>query len=360
MYCVLDQALMTQSTQSASTGKQYSTQGFFAAAATSRFGIKGERDLGDGLKGVVQFEQELAPDESTLFSAKNRTAFVGLNSHNYGSVKLGTQETLAYELFAMDVNGRVEYKPQVWRYVASESTQDRMNNMIKFQSNKYEGISAAFIRGFGETVDGAADQSSMFTSIGLNYENGAFKAKYVWDALTNKAGGYNLPGDPNAGVLNKDQTSFQRNKTQYAAADKANPLTRQILGATYDFGVASVNYIMANAATAGQGSMSTNTFGVRVPMDKVTVALSVGSGSYATSTGTIAGGSVSDTTFGGYYNLDKSTSLYLLSSVSKNTPNTTTSLVKTTTTAGAAGTDITSVTGAGSTRTVALGVRYNF
>jgi predicted porin len=79
LYGVFDQGLMRQSVASASsTVRSYSNTGFFAAASTSRFGVKGERDVGNGYKGMVQFEQEITPDESTLMPAKNRTAFVGL------------------------------------------------------------------------------------------------------------------------------------------------------------------------------------------------------------------------------------------------------------------------------------------
>ncbi len=325
MYGVLDQAYLTQSVARASTaGTAFSNSGFFAAGATSRLGFKGERDLGEGLKGFLQAEIQLDADQAALLPSKNRGTFVGLTQKDIGSIRLGTQETLAYMLFGMDVNGRVEYKPQVWRFTASADQQDRMNNSVRFTTETYQGFSADFMMGSSEVTQGTGTTSSNngdFKSIGINYNNhGALTAKFVMDTLTNTAGAYALPGEGNAGVLNKDATGYStslQKKTTYAAADQSNPLTRQIIGVSYKMDAATLNWIYASSAVSGTGSLTTNTVGVRVPMDKITLAASVGSGSYANTAATISG-SVSDLTVGGYYNFDKSTSAYLLTSRGKN------------------------------------------
>lgn len=134
MYGVIDQAVMTQSLTTPKDGSSADYSGMFAANATSRIGFKGARDLSEGFKGIFQVEIQLDPDTATLLPSKNRTAFVGLQSDVAGSLLMGTMETTAYEVFGMDVNGRIEYKPQVWRTTTSLDLQDRANNSIKYIS----------------------------------------------------------------------------------------------------------------------------------------------------------------------------------------------------------------------------------
>ncbi len=71
----------------------------------SMFGIRGNRALGKDLKGVFQFETEIAyaatpgaSDQATdegaqKFSLGSRNSFVGLQSATYGAIKLGKSDT---------------------------------------------------------------------------------------------------------------------------------------------------------------------------------------------------------------------------------------------------------------------------
>ena len=350
LYGVLDQAYTTQSVSSAkSTPKIYKNTGFFAAASTSKFGVKGERDLGNAVKAVIQFEQELAPDEATLMPAKNRTAFVGLENKTMGGVRLGTQETPAYVLFGSDANGRVEYKPQLWRFLAGSATQDRANNAVKLISPKFGPVNVEFMRGFSEVAQGGSGTATEFTSWGVNFQEGQLSAKLVWDSLSNSALNYYLPGEPNAGSLNYSSLSDAK-KTTMIASSTTKPLQRAFASISYDMGVAKVNYIFGGAYTEGKGQVITNTVGIRVPMDQWTVALSAGMGNYTNADGnngtaTIAG-KLSDATLGAYYSFDKSTTAYLLTSMGRNTPSVTSTYFTADTT--------------GESKTTAVGLRYNY
>ena len=350
LYGVLDQAYTTQSVSSAkSTPKIYKNTGFFAAASTSKFGVKGERDLGNAVKAVIQFEQELAPDEAILMPAKNRTAFVGLENKTMGGVRLGTQETPAYVLFGSDANGRVEYKPQLWRFLAGSATQDRANNAVKLISPKFGPVNVEFMRGFSEVAQGGSGTATEFTSWGVNFQEGQLSAKLVWDSLSNSALNYYLPGEPNAGSLNYSSLSDAK-KTTMIASSTTQPLQRAFASISYDMGVAKVNYIFGGAYTEGKGQVITNTVGIRVPMDQWTVALSAGMGNYTNADGnngtaTIAG-KLSDATLGAYYSFDKSTTAYLLTSMGRNTPSVTSTYFTADTT--------------GESQTTAVGLRYNY
>ena len=367
LYGVLDQAYTTQSVSSAkSTPKIYKNTGFFAAASTSKFGVKGERDLGNAVKAVIQFEQELAPDEATLMPAKNRTAFVGLENKTMGGVRLGTQETPAYVLFGSDANGRVEYKPQLWRFLAADAMQDRANNAVKLISPKFGPVNVEFMRGFSEVnVGGTTPKSKDFTSLGLNFQEGQLTAKVVWDSLTNTDLKYALPGEPYAGVISysSDKTNgMTQNKTKMISASTSKPLQRAFAAVSYDMGVAKVNYIFGGAYTQGKGQIITNTFGIRVPMDQWTVALSAGMGNFTNAEGnsgtaTIAG-KLSDTTLGVFYNFDKSTTAYLLTSMGRHTPST--SSTSTQNGIDTLGNPVFTSGVTGESQTTAVGLRYNY
>lgn len=357
MYGVLDQALMKQSwvgsnvpTSGATQGVVQSTMntdrtntGLFAAGATSRLGVRGARDLGDGIKGQVQVEIELTPDSNSdqggLLPTKNRGTFVGLEKAGVGFIRLGTQETTAYETFAQDVNGRVEYKPQVWRYTAASSQQDRAGNAIKIQSAEFAGFTASMMMARGDTNSFlASPDASDFTSYGLKYQKDALQVALVYDTIKNTANTYRLPGQVYEGLETYSSTkdANKGGKVQIAAA---GDIVRQIAAATYTFGDLKFNYIYADARTAGLGSITTNTLGVRYTYDKYALAYSYGDGK-VNSDKTANVGKVADNTLGAYYNFDKSTSVYFLNSIAT---------YKTDTTAKT-----------NSTTSMALGVQYKF
>lgn len=344
MYGVIDQAVTSQDlTDPSVAARSTNYTSLFAAAATSRLGFKGTRDLGNGIKGRIQAEIQVEPDNATQLPAKNRGTFVGISNESAGEIILGTQETTAYEIFGMDVNGRVEYKPQVWRATTSNNTQDRANNSLKYVSPSIGGFTAHAMRGFADTTNSA----SKYTSLGFKFNKDKIRAAFVVDQLTNSAGSYKFAGLVNAGP-GAEGATYSSTALVYAGSSSA-AITRNIGSISYDFGVASVNYLYAksyNAANAKAGSLTTNTFGIKVPYENFTFALSYGSGtidSYtSTATTAIAGdGTIADTTFGMYYNLDKSTSVYLLGSTS--TLSSSAALIQ-----------------AGKNTTYAIGARYNF
>lgn len=346
LYGVLDQAYTKQATNSAfTTPRTDSGVGFFQANANSRFGVKGERDLGEGLKGFIQVEAELQAQDKTSQFSTSRGTFVGLKSHDVGTVKAGYQESLVYEADATDANGRVEYKPQVWRMTA---TVDRTDNAIRYTSPSFSGFSVDYQRGGIKAAPTAP--KGIYTAYGVNYAKDALLVRYITDSTTATALAPTLYGDPFAGVLTTSGKAMTLSAVDYDAS-----LNRNVLAATYDFGSFKLNYLMSNVGQAGAkgGSLNTNTIGVKIPYEKYTFALSWGVGNYATNstnTTTVASGSISDTTIGAYYNFDKSTQLYFLGSMGKNKVDN-------------AGTgnssNFTSGT-SGSTTTTAIGLRFNF
>jgi len=347
LYGVLDQAVTQQTLRNpaAAAGTTATYTGMFASQATSRFGFKGTRDLGDGIKGRIQAEIQVEPDNAAQLPNANRQTFVGLSKEGSGEVLLGTLETTAYEIFAMDVNGRVEYKPQVWRTTASNALQDRANNSLKYISPEFAGLTLHLHKGFSDTA--AAPKS--FSSYGVKYHEGNLKAAFVMDKLENTQGSYKFAGVINAGPSNEGSATMIGGQTNVAivyAGLTISDLRRQIGSVSYDFGSFSANYLYAKSYTtdANTGSLTTHTVGVKVPFDKFTFATSFGRGnvdSYnlGAATATLAkDGTLSDWTTGVYYNLDKSTNVYFLYSSSSSNMG----------------------MQDGTNKTTAIGARYNF
>lgn len=124
----------------------------------SRFGVKGDEDLGGGLKAVYQFEVQVDADGNAGNGLGNgsRNSFVGLQG-GFGKVVLGVNDTPfkvshnKIELFdnttnwsATNVIGRSEGK----------NFNSRQKNMVQYWSPKMGGASLAFMYSPDESQTG--------------------------------------------------------------------------------------------------------------------------------------------------------------------------------------------------------------
>ena len=321
LYGVLDQAVQQQELiDPTSTAASSKYVGMFAAGATSRLGVKGTRELSGGSKAYIQVELELKPDTpkgGVINASANRGTFVGLDSA-MGTVRLGTQETMAYETFAMDANGRTEYKPQLWRLTQTQgdsaSQGDRAGNSVKYITPEFQGFTGHFLFALGEG-------NKRYQSLAVKYQQDKFKAVLVRDITENVEAKMCVPGlNCTDGVAKDTYTAMNKTASPLkwggSATDK---LFRNIAAASYDFGYATANYIYAQAYTVGNaGSLTTNTLGLRIPLDSLTLAVSYGMGTLDSyySTGDYAkDANLTDTTLGAYYAFDKSTTAYFVGSI---------------------------------------------
>ena len=145
------------------------------------------------------------------------------------------------------------------------------------------------------------------------------------------------------------------------ASSTSKPLQRAFVSVTYDMAATKLNYIFAGAYTENKGQVLTNTIGIRVPMDKIALAISMEFGTYTNAAGnngtaTVAG-KLSDTTLGAYYSFDKATSVYLLTSLGRNRPSVSTTAAQN---GGAGPATVFSSDVNGETKTTAMGLRYNY
>ena len=342
LYGVLDQAVQSQNLSdpnSTTAGQKYI--GMFAAGATSRLGVRAERDLNGTTKAHIQIELEVKPDKpkgGVINASANRGTFVGLTGPA-GTVRLGTQETMAYETFAMDANGRAEYKPQMWRLTQTKGDSygqgDRAGNSVKYITPVFAGFTGHALAGLGES------SSLGYQSLAIKYQDEKTKAALIRDSTSNVIGSLCTPGtNCSDGVAGDGGTA---GSSLAWGGTTSTKVMRNVAAVSYDFGPAVADYIYAKAFTKTKaGSLTTHTVGIKVPVDQITFALSYGIGtldSYYSSGSYARDAKLTDTTLGGYYAFDKSTSAYFLGSV---------------TTIG------TQTVQAGSVKTANLGLQYKF
>jgi predicted porin len=159
------------------------------ASYASRIGFKGSEDLGGGLAGIWQIENQLNADNGNgniasnggavlgggNFSASLRNTFVGLKSNTFGTALIGKHDT-PYKLstgrldpFA-DTAG--DYNIIVGNVDGSNNFDLRPGNVIAYISPTFSGLhgAIAYVAG-NETGNGVADDESAWSVMGM-YDNG--------------------------------------------------------------------------------------------------------------------------------------------------------------------------------------------
>jgi predicted porin len=198
---------------------------------TSRFGLRGTEDLGDGLKASFNFEAELnletgATAAATFARAANMTLGGG-----FGTLKLGRTLTPSYYgVVAWELTGAANYTVvnSQFGYVGLSS---RHNSEISYTSPSFSGFSFTL----GQLLKG--DNANVGkTDLNLIYKNGPLAVSLAYNKLENTPKNY-------------------------------------ALGAAYDFGSVRLAGSVQDATGAGKGKGFT--LGGSVPIGAVTLIADV-------------------------------------------------------------------------------------
>ena len=156
-------------------GGQHSYSERSGGSTGSLFGLKGDEDLGGGLK--AQFDVETGFNlntgaQSAAGTIFNREAFVGLRNDHYGTVTAGRQYTPYFLLVG-------PYASSSWLTGATGAhpgdidgldTTIRVNNAVTYTSPTFSGLTASAMYAFGG-IAGATGKGNTF-SAALRYANG--------------------------------------------------------------------------------------------------------------------------------------------------------------------------------------------
>jgi predicted porin len=206
-----------------------------------RWGLKGQEDLGGGLKAVFQLENGFDPGTGRLNQGGRefgRQAFVGLSGNQWGTVTFGRQYDPSVDM----VQGLTadNYWGAAFATPGDVDNYDnslRVSNAVKYVSPVYSGFQFEGIYGFSNLA-GATGQGQTWGGA-VTYANGPFSLAgsylYVNNPSANRATGWNSPSSDslfntiiNSGYSTAHAVGIARGAGQYVFG----PFT---VGASYSF-----------------------------------------------------------------------------------------------------------------------------
>ncbi|KAG8153397.1 porin [Burkholderia catarinensis] len=166
-----------------------------SAFLPSRFGFKGDEDLGGGYGAIFQLENGFDLGKGTFVTPGtlfNRLSSVGFRSP-YGRLTFGRQ-------YSVQFDKTVLYDPT---YFANDSTLSlnliplatlRLNNAVKFQSEPFYGFNVEAEYGFGQQLPGNR-LAGRYIGAALEYVRGALVARVLYEQSRGaSAGGVDASG----------------------------------------------------------------------------------------------------------------------------------------------------------------------
>lgn len=252
MYGIVDAALINVS----ASGQNSQTQVLSGGLSTSRIGVKGVEDLGNGLKVVANLEYALDTQSSSgiLTARQQMLALAG----SFGTVATGYLQTTGY-----DWAGKYD--------VASGSTVSPLQNLTKFDGNLIGAVA------------GAARAPRAVAYISPNMSGFSFAYNHAWLA-TNLGTASTTDSQITADLLSGSYDNGPVSVGLVFARTHAPSLLSTAeqkewaLGGSYDFGVAKVmatyQDMSYNGAGAAGNAIKTWSLGAAIPAGPGTVIAS--------------------------------------------------------------------------------------
>ena len=261
----------------------------------SFLGVKGEEDLGGGMKASYLYEFGLATD--TTAAPTNRQSYVGL-SGGFGALRIGKQYSNAFmNTLSADPGGATGGAGALHLYTLAgyDATEHPLRQDKGFQydlPNFVPGLKLGFTKVFGneDTSPSGTNGVKVGDGQGFNasYSSGGLYAGFTSDT----AKGQDILGSAKGG---------------YDAADTdTNKLTTFAL--SYDLGMAKPSYLTTKMS-AGSASLKTDMFALNVPLGAATVFISTSTGKLDMS-GTASDLKLKGMQYGVNYGLSKRTVAY--------------------------------------------------
>ncbi|SAL43612.1 porin [Caballeronia humi] len=330
----------------------------------SRWGLKGQEDLGGGLKAIFQLENGFDVGTGQLNQGGRefgRQAFVGLTGDSWGTVTLGRQYDPSVDM-VQGITGD-NYFGSIMATPGDVDNYDnslRTSNAVKYVSPNYAGFQFEGLYGFSNTA-GATGQGQTWSGA-ATYNNGplALAASYLYvnNPTANRATGWNSPSSDslfnstvNIGYQTAHSIGIARAAGQYAFG----PMT---FGASYSF----AQYKSDGSSTfASQEKYSTGNAFVNYQLTPATL---LGLGYTYTKASGDTGAHYNQVSLGADYSLSKRTDVYAVgayqkaSGTQKNADGVTTSSAQAS--IGSYGGSAYSVSGSDHQEIVIVGIRHKF
>lgn len=161
---------------------------------SSRFGIKGDEDLGGGLKAIYQMESGIfnVDEGNGGLGGDLRNTFVGF-AGSWGAVKLGRHDTPFKDLGRKldnfneqvgdmrNIIGNGDAADGTGAAVTALSFDQRVSNMIRYESPSMAGWNAVLQNTSNNGDDSAGNTAQRDTSLGLNWSAGPLFVGAAWN-----------------------------------------------------------------------------------------------------------------------------------------------------------------------------------
>ena len=282
--------------------------------AGTRWGIKGQEDLGNGLAAIFQLENGFDPSNGRNGQGNRefgRQAFVGLTSSQVGTVTLGRQYDpvvdLVQAITADNYFGSAFATPGD---VDNYDNSSRTNNAIKFQSISYAGLQFEAMYAFGG-VAGSTGAGQTW-SLAAAYNNGplGLAAGYFHADNSNT-----LASGLRTGWNSTSDGTFDSNINNFYATAKSIGIAR--LAAQYTVGPFTMGASYSNAqykpdGFSAFGSSEKFNVGQGFLNYQATPALLLGLGYTYTKSSGDTSATYHQASLGADYSLSKRTDVYLV------------------------------------------------
>lgn len=218
LYGIIDEGITYTNNQAGHSTWQ-ETDG---AINTSRFGLRGNEDLGGGLQAIFRLENGFSAANGNLRQGGRlfgRQAYVGLASSQFGTITLGRQyDSVVDYLGPLALTG-TQYGGTFFAHPFDNDNLDndfRVNNSVKFQSPNFRGLQAGALYGFSNDAGDFANNRAY--SFGASY---AFKGVTVAAAYLQINQNLTTASISNTnGALNGDATFFAGRQRIWGAGVK--------------------------------------------------------------------------------------------------------------------------------------------
>lgn len=234
LYGVIDAGVTYVSNQKGSGNSGGKTIGLQSGNVdTDRWGLRGVEDLGGGLSAIFTLENGFNISNGKFANGSDefgRTAFVGIDSKQFGRITLGRQEdsieTFVAPLSATSFAGNLASHP----FDSDNLTNNvRMNNAAMYRSRDYGGLVFGGGYGFSNSA-GGFKKNSVFTA-GAKYDRDNFSVAAGF-FQANDPGGVES-GNTTGALSSSDSDAQLLGHRQRIYAGALNyTFTRAVVGAT--------------------------------------------------------------------------------------------------------------------------------
>ena len=312
IYGNIDQAY-TKSTKTVASVQTASTVGMSSyQMGSSAIGVKGEEDLGGGLK--ASFLHEMGVNTETNTSEITRQAYVGL-SGNFGAVRVGKQYSAAFfnmlnadPFGATGGTGALYVSNVLVGNGAGGDNPLRQDQAIQYELPTFApGLRAVVTKVFAgtDTTDGSGEKTGDSLGYGFVYASGPLTAGYTSDSITGQDIAA-IASTAQSSVLNADGTVTTTAAVAGVDAATGSKTKLTTMSLSYDLGMAKVSYGDAKIMNSGAG-VKTTMYGIAIPMGAATLMATQANGKANALAGDTT---LKGTQYGANYALSKRTIAY--------------------------------------------------